>query len=277
MRSKSTAILACLLAVFLASPAYASEPEPVHGIVYGPYEEEQLTVLPQPGAGATTVVFVHLGGWRKQPRKFSRPFPVKVLQKWGFAVVDPNYPQGNEEGAHVFPLEPNAIVEATHWALEHITEYGGDPDNIVMVGESAGGQLAAMASDKLNATHPGTILALMLESAPTDLWRLVQEAASLRRKLRKSLLRALECEGGASECSRPFAETWSPIENIDPATCIPTLLASYEKDLVPVTQAKSMTSALLSAGCSAQVEVFAGKGHVPPIRKTSAHSFIGRY
>lgn len=33
----------------------------------------------------------------------------------------------------------------TQWIVKHIAEYGGDPDNIFLVGQSAGAQIGALA------------------------------------------------------------------------------------------------------------------------------------
>jgi len=56
-------------------------------------------------------------------------------------------------------------------------------------------------------------------------------------------------------CSPSFAAAWSPVDNIDRATCPPFWLAGGEVDIVPVSQQYEMASALESAGCPVALRV----------------------
>jgi acetyl esterase len=44
---------------------------------------------------------------------------------------------------HKYPAAFNDCFAATRWACEHNEEFGGDPDRIIVTGDSAGGNLAA--------------------------------------------------------------------------------------------------------------------------------------
>jgi acetyl esterase len=99
------------------------------------------TLLPnvQPGAG---VLFVHGGGFWGGALG-SRPALFGALADAGIPVVDVEYrisppPRWNQA--------PGDILCALTWLEQHGPSYGIDPTKIVIVGESAGGNLALMAA-----------------------------------------------------------------------------------------------------------------------------------
>jgi acetyl esterase/lipase len=47
---------------------------------------------------------------------------------------------------HPFPTQIIDVKRAIAWVREHIAEYGGDPDYLVLTGGSAGGHLASLAA-----------------------------------------------------------------------------------------------------------------------------------
>lgn len=61
------------------------------------------------------------------------------MAKRGFAFVNPNYKLGPEVS---FPEELNQVDKYIHWVADHADEYNLDKDNVFLVGDSAGGQMA---------------------------------------------------------------------------------------------------------------------------------------
>ena len=47
---------------------------------------------------------------------------------------------------HKFPAAPEDCYDATKWASENISQYGGNPDKLVVMGDSAGGNLATVTA-----------------------------------------------------------------------------------------------------------------------------------
>lgn len=83
-----------------------------------------------------TVVWIHGGGLMGG----SKEIPEELMEK-GIAVVAINY------RLHPMVKCPTYIEDAaaaTAWVFEHIGEYGGDPQKIIVAGHSAGGYLTSM-------------------------------------------------------------------------------------------------------------------------------------
>jgi acetyl esterase len=66
---------------------------------------------------------------------------VKLSEKSGFLIVSSEYSQAPEDP---FPAAVEDVAYALKWTYSNIKNYGGDPNRIVIGGESAGGNLAAV-------------------------------------------------------------------------------------------------------------------------------------
>ncbi|MEM1208233.1 MAG: alpha/beta hydrolase fold domain-containing protein [Planctomycetota bacterium] len=83
-----------------------------------------------------TVVFFHAGGLMGGEK-----FIPGELKRQGIGVVSANYRLSPSAQAPAYIEDAAAAVA---WTLDHIAEYGGDPDRVFVTGASAGGYLAAM-------------------------------------------------------------------------------------------------------------------------------------
>ena len=95
------------------------------------------------------VVYYHGGGWVIADINVYDASPQALCEQTGAVVVSVEYPKGPE---HKFPAAHQTAFEAYQWVLSHAATFKGDPARIAVVGESAGGNLAAnvsiMARDK---------------------------------------------------------------------------------------------------------------------------------
>lgn len=104
----------------------------------------------QPAAAAMPViVYYHGGGWVIADLDVYHASAQGLCEQTGAIVVSVEYPKGPE---HKFPAAHNVSFDAYKWVLANAAAMKGDAAKIAVVGESAGGNLAAnvsmMARDK---------------------------------------------------------------------------------------------------------------------------------
>jgi acetyl esterase/lipase len=232
--------------------------ETVRHVEYGSQEDEFMTIFPAAEAEAPTVLLVHGGAWHDQKDETEREGQAMRLQTEGFSVFDVNYPQDTAPIKAAFPTEPEAIVHAARWAIANGSAYNADPQNVILLGGSAGGQLVAMAADRMDAETPGAIKGVVSLSGPMDLESLAGELQTNKHaaeSLLEPLSRVLGCRR-LVDCSEAFAREWSPVDNIPPASACPAwLLFGSRTDIVPLPQQQEMADALTATGCSVALTV----------------------
>jgi len=136
-------VLGCLIALVLNSQTMAQDvkrdipyAEPAHERqvldVYSPKEAKDLPV----------VFWIHGGGWQAGDKSSVQLKPQLFVDK-GFVFVSTNY--------RLLPhVDMGTIIrdiaKSIRWVHDHIAEYGGDPNRLLVMGHSAGAQLAALVS-----------------------------------------------------------------------------------------------------------------------------------
>ena len=110
-------------------------------IAYGRHARQTLDVYAPDVSRGETVVFVHGGAWGSGNKK-SYVLLAQNLARLGYVVVVPNY--------RIFPHatvpgQVDDIRNIVGWARDGLGPMGGDADNVVLVGHSAGAHLLAMA------------------------------------------------------------------------------------------------------------------------------------
>jgi arylformamidase len=129
-------------------------------------ERQVLDVYSPPKAKDLPVVFwIHGGGWQAGDKSDVQIKPRAFMDK-GFVFVSTNY-----------RLLPNVdmaaivsdIAKSIHWVHDHIAEYGGDPKRLLVMGHSAGAQLAALiCTDDRYLKTEGLSLAIIKGCVPVD-------------------------------------------------------------------------------------------------------------
>ena len=141
--------LATLLALSACSPltilnATISEDEFTvqSGIRFGPDVRHALDVyVPKQRSGPLpVVVFFYGGNWRGGERA-DYLFAAEALTSRGYVAIVPDY--------RLFPdVRFPAFVEdgakAVRWMLDHVADFGGDPDRLYLMRHSAGAYIAAI-------------------------------------------------------------------------------------------------------------------------------------
>jgi acetyl esterase/lipase len=155
-----------LVAALLLSEAPAQDVK--RNIPYGePADQRQvLDVYSPPNAKNLPVVFwIHGGGWQTGDKADVQIKPQAFMDK-GFVFVSTNY--------RLLPSVDMAtivrdVARSIHWVHDHIAEYGGDPNRLLIMGHSAGAQLAALiCTDDRFLKAEGLSLAIVKGCVPVD-------------------------------------------------------------------------------------------------------------
>jgi acetyl esterase/lipase len=109
-------------------------------LAYGSDRRQRLDIVaPRQGINRPVVIFWYGGSWT-QGRKADYRFVGVALAKQGFVAVLPDYRLYPKV---TFPMFDEDAARAVAWVQRHVSEYGGDPTHIVLMGHSAGGHTAA--------------------------------------------------------------------------------------------------------------------------------------
>jgi acetyl esterase len=103
---------------------------PVHVRIFSPKTEGPLPVI----------VYYHGGGWVYGNIESSEAFCRKLANVTGAIVASVEYRLAPE---HKFPIPLHDCYDATKWVAKNAGAFLGDPNKLVVCGDSAGGNLAA--------------------------------------------------------------------------------------------------------------------------------------
>lgn len=162
----------------------AGAPEPVHCVedhairghdteirsrIYRP-KTESGTILP-------VILYTHGGGFISGDRETHDPICRFLANHIPAIVVAPEYRLAPE---HVFPAAPEDCFSALKWIMTNAEVFGGDPAKLSVIGDSAGGNLAAvlamMARDRGEVTVASQVLIYPMLDATFSCPSLVENA-----------------------------------------------------------------------------------------------------
>ena len=129
-------------------------------------ERQMLDVYAPEGAKDLPVVFwIHGGGWQAGDKSSVQIKPQAFVEK-GFVFVSTNYRfLPHVEIESIF----RDIAKSIRWVHDHIGEHGGDPNRLLVMGHSAGAQLAALiCTDDRYLKAEGLSLAIIKGCVPVD-------------------------------------------------------------------------------------------------------------
>ncbi len=127
---------------------------------------QMLDIYAPEGARNLPVVFwIHGGGWEGGDRTSIQEKPRAFVEK-GFIFVSTGYRLlPNVEMLDIF----QDVAKSMRWVHEHIAEHGGDPNRVLVMGHSAGAQLAALlCTDERYLKAEGVPLSTIKGCVPVD-------------------------------------------------------------------------------------------------------------
>jgi arylformamidase len=249
-------ILTVLLVLVLAAPILADEPKVARGIPYAePKNERQMldVYAPTKGKNLPVVVWIHGGGWRRGDRADMQKKPQAFVDK-GFVLVSISY-----------RFVPNVTVDqiagdvakAIRWTHDQAKDYGGDPNTIIVMGHSAGAQLAALVcTDDRYLKAEKLPLSIIKACVPVDgdTYDVPMQIKTVEEKRAKSYRMTFGDEASQKNLSS--------VTHVAKGKNIPPFLILHVADH-PETKAQSqrLVKVLQGAGISAKAYPAEGKNH----------------
>ena len=202
---------------------------------------------------APVVFWIHGGGWQGG-EKTSVQLKPKFFTDMGYVFVSTNH-------RYVKAVPMNEIfadiAKSLHWTHDHVAEFGGDPNRVIIMGHSSGAQLAAyMAIDERPLKAEGLSLSMFKGCVPVDadtfdIPAVIAMASAARQAAGKP-----EPKYGHREIFGGKPELWadySATQHVAAGKGIPPFLILYDSaSALTPDQAKRLASALTSKGISAK-------------------------
>ena len=262
-----------------ANRFYAECPWVTKNVAFHPDVAPRLDVYrPETGTGHPVVIYVYGGSWRTGNKELYAPAAQRLLPS-GFVLVIPDYTLFPKAG---YPRQTEEIAAAIVWTLDHIADFGGDPRRVVLVAQSAGGQVAGLAllEPRWLAAYGRSAADLRGFVGISGVYDfgavLAYHGANVRaRDMMSEILGGLDNAGRASPIT--YVTSQAP----------PTLLMHGDADTtVPIAVGLDFHRRLQAAGVPSEFITFPGAGHAdllfralteqPPRLFDSIVSFVRR-
>jgi acetyl esterase/lipase len=244
------------------------------GLVYGSFGGQPLWLdayLPAGrGDNLPAMVLIHGGGWWSGNRTYPRSV-AETLARKGWAAFSIGYTLDTPSRSG-YPVQVEECQAALRWIERHAAEFHIDVHRLAVYGGSAGGYLASM----LAVLGPGRpayvpVAAAVSVSGPDDPALLVKESlehypcrptgCAVTYAALNHLSWFLGCP--LDRCSARLLREASPVYHVTRQTP-PFFLYDSSDEIIPLSQATAMKTALQRAGIPVRLMVISGTSHGPP-------------
>ncbi len=218
-------------------------------------ERQMLDVYAPENAKSLPVVFwIHGGGWQAGDKTSVEGKP-KAFVDNGYVFVSTNYRFLPNVDMETIVRD---IAKSIHWVHDHIAESGGDPNRLLVMGHSAGAQLAALiCTDDRYLKAEGLTLAIIKGCVPVDgdtydVPLIIETAAARRKTLGQPDPKFGHYEKFGSDPVKH--RDLSAVNHVARERGIPPFLLLYVADHPDTSaQAKRFGSVLTEAGIAAKL------------------------
>lgn len=226
-------------------PKDAGGRQVAEGLAYGESDRQALDIYAPADADAANlpvVVFFYGGSWNSGTRE-GYDFAGRALAAQGNIVVVPDYRLVPEVR---FPGFVEDGAAAVAWVRRNISDYGGDPDRIVLMGHSAGAQIGAMLALDPQWLGEGraAIRGFVGLAGPYDFAPLDTDASI------------------AAFGEWPSVAETQPITYADGTAPPALLLTGADDTVVKPRNSEALSGALVAAGVEAEMTTYRGIDHI---------------
>ena len=201
---------------------------------------------------APVMIMIHGGGWQIGDKSNRGVWTNKVpfFAENGFIFVNINY---RLSPAIQHPEHIRDVAEAVAWVYNNIAQYGGDRDQIFVMGHSAGAHLAALvATDDRRLKEFGKDLSIikgviLLDGAGYDVPTQMKSVEAIIGLTIKMYSTAFTNDGNIQKDASPFYHI-AKGKNIPPF-----LLFTAGRRFSSQNQSEKMAKAIVEAGSNAEV------------------------
>lgn len=191
------------------------------------------TTSPGQAGPLPVYVYFHGGGWTSGDKEQTTKYCASQAVT-GMVVVNVNY--RHAIGHHMVHIMQDATA-ALRWVAENIADHGGDPDQLVLGGDSAGGQISALLAATVSRPELARHYAVRPAVDAEALRGIVQHCSAVDFSvnfdrgfvLGHGFIRMLLPHGGRGLKLRHAARFLSPIEWLHPQFP-PVLITTSEQD-----------------------------------------------
>jgi acetyl esterase/lipase len=215
---------------------------------YGGDARQKLDVYAPARPEHRPVVIFFYGGTWSAGKKSYYAFVGATLAERGYVTVIPDYRLYPKVR---FPTFVEDGARAVAWVQQHVRDFGGDPDRLVLMGHSAGAHIAALLA--LNPAYlaaanvrPHSIAGFIGLSGP---YALAPDTDTLHAIF-------------AAPCT---LNDWQPVHFADRTAPPALLLHGADDDMVYSAHTERMRDELLSRGAEVETHLYAGRGHADTI------------
>ncbi|MCJ7586029.1 MAG: alpha/beta hydrolase [Anaerolineales bacterium] len=257
-----------------ASPTPALQEEAVyHDIVYldAPDADPNLnaldTYVPAGASSAPVLVFVHGGGWTQGDKSGVDSKP-EAFNAAGYVFVSVNY---RLSPAVMHPIHVQDVAAAIAWVYNNIASYGGDPQQIFLLGHSAGAQIVALvATDERRLQAHGLDLSVIKGVVPLD-----GAGYDIPTRINSPTRGVEELYETAFGTDPAVWIDASPLYHVAAGKNIPPFLLIYAGAREEAqTQAEALAAALGDAGATAELFHAPDKNHMTVNRDLAVGDYV---
>lgn len=268
-----------LLLLFVSAASVdAAEPKIHRDLPYAGTKNKLQTLdiyAPPQGTNHPVAIWIHGGGWHSGDKAEIDNKP-QAFTEQGYLFVSINYrlwtppwTSSDHEGVRRFQWSPTFpgpvtltdeaedIARAVHWVRDHIQEYGGNREWLVVLGHSAGASLAALVcTDDRYLKREGVPLAVIKACVPVD-----GDAFDIPLHIKMAPARQAEVDRHRFGDDQ-LQSRLSPVAHVARGKNIPRFLIPHVADHpLTTSQSERLAAALREAGVSAKACAAAGTNH----------------